>query len=125
MGRGSRAKDEPRKLSRAKNLRTAALEGEAGGGEGAGTPERSPCEATKTLAALFAVPSTVKQGDPVRLRLGIPPAVLVRGIEVGHIEEPDASTAEGCLLEGFVLTGSVRSIDPFSGKGTVLVAGRK
>lgn len=125
MGRGSRTKDEPRKLSRAKSLRAAALEGEAGEGGGAGAPERSPCEAMKTLAALFAVPSSVKQGDPVKLRLGVPPAVLVGGIEVGHIQEPDASTAEGCLLEGFVLTGSVRSIDPVSGRGTVLVAGKK
>lgn len=125
MGRGSRTKDEPRKLSRAKSLRAAALEGDAGEGGGAGAPARSPCEETKTLVALFAVPSPIKKGDPVRLRLGIPPAVLVGGIEVGHVQEPDTSTAEGCLLEGFVLTGSVRSIDPVSGRGTVLVTGKK
>jgi hypothetical protein len=37
----------------------------------------------------------------------------------------DASAVEACLLEGFTLAGSVLSIDPVSGTGTISIAGSK
>ena len=125
MGRGSRTKEESRTLSSAANLRAAALEGRMEGAEGDSAQEESPCEAAKTLAVLFTIPSSVKRGDAVKLRLGIPPAVLARGTEVGHVQEPDASYAEACLLEGYTLGGSVQSINLESGAGTILVTGKK
>ena len=125
MGRGSRTKEESRTRTSAVNLRAAALEGQMEGTEGGSAREESPCEEAKTLSVLFAIPPAVKQGDAVKLRLGIPPVVLARGIEVGHVQSPDASYAEACLLEGYTLSGSVQSIDPVSGGGTILVTGKK
>lgn len=125
MGRGSRTKEESRTLTSAVNLRAAAQEGQMEGAEGGNAQGEVPCEAARTLRVLFTIPTSAKQGDPIKLRLGIPPAVLIRGIEVGQVQETDASHAEACLLEGYTLSGSVQSIDPESGAGTILVTGEK
>jgi hypothetical protein len=125
MGRGSRRKKEPRNLSPAVNLRDTALRGEVEGTGGGTAQKESPCEMAKSLSVLFTAASAVKRGDAVKLSLGIPPAVLVAGAEVGHLQEPDASFAEACLIDGFALTGAVQSIDPVSGTGEVFVTGEK
>lgn len=101
------------------------MEGDIDGVGGNSPSAESPCEATKTFSALFPIPTSVKQGDLVKLRLGIPPAVLVRGEEVGHVQESDSDYVEACLLEGYKLSGSVQSIDPETGAGTVSVNGEK
>jgi len=125
MGRGSRSKEESQKRSPVVNLRAATQEGQLAGSEIGGVTEESPCAASKTLNVLFATPPTVKPGDEVKLRLGTPVAVLARGVEVGHLQEPDASYAEACLLEGYTLSGSVQFIDPESGAGMIVVTGKK
>lgn len=101
------------------------MEGEMDGTGGNSANDESPCEAAKVLSVLFTVPTSVKQGELIQLRLGIPPAVLVRGSEVGHVQEPDSNYVEACLLEGYKLRGSVHSIDLETGTGTVSVNGEK
>lgn len=125
MGRGSRSKEESQKRSPAVNLRAATQGGELAGSEVGGVNEESPCEAPKTLNVLFMKPLTVKPEDTVKLRLGTPVAVLAQGVEVGRIQEPDASHAEACLLEGYTLIGSVQFVDPESGAGMIMVTGKK
>jgi hypothetical protein len=86
---------------------------------------KSPCERTRAFPVSFSDPTSIQPGDPAAIRLGAPPSILVNGLEVGQVQEPDANIAEGCLLEGFRLSGSVESIDPSSGTGTILVSGAK
>jgi hypothetical protein len=104
------------------DLREAALGEEAERDEGSA---ESPCEIERDVSFLITGTSKLGVGEPLLIRIGIPPTVLRQGEEVGTVSKSDAALIQGCLEIGYRMKGRVSSVDTMDRTGTARVRGAK
>lgn len=119
MGRGN-SSDQERTLAPAIDLKAAASDDGPDGGE---VSAKSPCAEERDVSFLITGTPVLTPGDLISIRIGIPPAVLKAGEEVGAVTEPDAALIQGCLEVAYRFEGRITSISLATRVATALVRG--
>jgi hypothetical protein len=121
MGGGRRKIKEVRKSS---NL-SARHSSQTGGPAGAEADlSVSLCERKQQLTIRMSAGARLSQGDSISAVRASPPAILVSGLPIGEISDPQqAQTIAACLDAGYSITGEVTMVNAALGTALALVAG--
>jgi hypothetical protein len=126
MGGGTRYKDDVRRAP-ALDLKQAVQSVRAAAGTGGSLPDAAEfCSRAHRVAFVSTSSGRAVAGAPIRLeqREGMLEVVLGdQLISVGEVDGARTNALVGCLNIGFVLEGSIESVDAKAGTGEVIVTG--
>jgi hypothetical protein len=126
MGGGTRYKDDVRKAPTL-DLKRAVQSAQAAAGPGGTLPDAAEfCSRVHRVAFASTAPDRAVAGAPIRLELregGLEVVLSNELVGVGRVDDARAGALTGCLNIGFVLEGSIESVDPQTAEGEVIVTG--